>query len=170
MDVKYANLHLHSTYSDAGFTPHQLVLIGKSLGYKALALTDHETDGGNRPKVFKAPEVKEFNFPQPDAEEVFKAVRKAGGVIALAHPNARFAEHIEKMVDMGLNGIETGHPNIAPEVLPLAIEAAEEYNLYHCGGTDHDGPMSCCGGKYAYPTFDGISEEHYFELKNRTRG
>jgi DNA polymerase III alpha subunit len=44
--MKYANLHLHSTYSDAQFTPEQLVLIGKSLGYYALALTDHETDGG----------------------------------------------------------------------------------------------------------------------------
>lgn len=46
--MKYANLHLHSTYSDAQFTPAQLVLIGKSLGYRALALTDHETDGGVR--------------------------------------------------------------------------------------------------------------------------
>ena len=44
--MKYANLHLHSTYSDAGFTPEQLVRLGKSLGYRALALTDHETDGG----------------------------------------------------------------------------------------------------------------------------
>ena len=44
--MKYGNLHLHSTYSDAQFTPEQLVLIGKSLGYCALALTDHETDGG----------------------------------------------------------------------------------------------------------------------------
>ncbi len=282
MEVKYANLHLHSTYSDAGFTPHQLVLIGKALGYKALSLTDHETDGGNRvfaeecrsqgidcitgvefygkvddykvhltaldfdpeeptlrafikkrcdlqeektrktvefgiqkgylegitwqdildrtpkgswlcidsvlnavremrielpislaeirPLVFKAPEVKAFSFPQPDAAEVIEAVRKAGGVIALAHPNARFVDYIERMVDMGLNGIETGHPNIAPDVLPLAIEAAEKYNLYHCGGTDHDGPMSCCGGERAWPTFDGVSEEHYFQLKNRSRG
>ena len=45
--MKHANLHLHSTYSDAQFTPEQLFLIGKSLGYKAMALTDHETDGGN---------------------------------------------------------------------------------------------------------------------------
>jgi predicted metal-dependent phosphoesterase TrpH len=44
--MNYANLHLHSTFSDGGFTPAQLVLIGKSLGYKALAMTDHETDGG----------------------------------------------------------------------------------------------------------------------------
>ena len=44
--MKYANLHLHSTYSDCQLTPLQLVLIGKSLGYRALALTDHWTDGG----------------------------------------------------------------------------------------------------------------------------
>ena len=49
--MKFANLHLHSTYSDSQLTPTQLVLIGKFLGYHALALTDHETDGG----------VKEFN-------------------------------------------------------------------------------------------------------------
>ena len=44
--MNYANLHFHSTYSDGGFTPYQLSLIGKSLGYRALVLTDHETDGG----------------------------------------------------------------------------------------------------------------------------
>lgn len=44
--MEYANLHLHSTFSDAQYTPEQLVLLGKSLGYKAIALTDHETDAG----------------------------------------------------------------------------------------------------------------------------
>ena len=43
---EYAKLHLHSTYSDAQYTPEQLVLLGKSLGYKAMAITDHETDAG----------------------------------------------------------------------------------------------------------------------------
>ena len=280
--MKYGNLHLHSTYSDAGFTPAQLVRIGKSLGYKALALTDHETDGGNkalaktcqsegldfmtgvefygkingclthltaldfdpdeptlrafikkrcdlkfeatrkrveyaieigvlqditwqdivdrtpegawysinsvlnaanqmrielpegeeglRAKVFKAPETKKFSAPFPLAEEVINAVRKAGGIIALAHPNAKTIKHVESLVDLGLNGIEVGHPEIKPEVLPLAYEAAEKYNLYHCGGTDHDGPMSCVGGKHAYPTFEGVTEEEFFAIKNRTRG
>lgn len=44
--MKYANLHLHSIYSDGTLTPRQLFLIGKGLEYRALALTDHETDGG----------------------------------------------------------------------------------------------------------------------------
>ena len=51
VNVKYANLHFHSTYSDAQFTPEQLVLIGKSIGYRALALTDHDTDGGVMPMM-----------------------------------------------------------------------------------------------------------------------
>jgi predicted metal-dependent phosphoesterase TrpH len=45
--MKYANLHLHSFFSDGQMTPQQLVIIGKCMGYKALALTDHCTDGGN---------------------------------------------------------------------------------------------------------------------------
>ena len=52
--MKYGNLHLHSTFSDAQFTPEQLILIGKSLGYRALALTDHETDGGVREMMHHA--------------------------------------------------------------------------------------------------------------------
>ena len=51
VNVKFANLHFHSTYSDAQFTPEQLVLIGKSIGYRALALTDHDTDGGVKPMM-----------------------------------------------------------------------------------------------------------------------
>jgi methionyl-tRNA formyltransferase len=60
---KYANCHLHSTYSDAGFTPNQLVKIGKALGYGALALTDVQLAGKKRMDVkafllgFREPET-----------------------------------------------------------------------------------------------------------------
>ena len=39
----YANLHLHSTHSDGALTPEELVIIAKEEGYKALAITDHDT-------------------------------------------------------------------------------------------------------------------------------
>lgn len=280
--MNYANLHLHSTYSDAGFTPEQLVLIGKSLGYGALALTDHETDAGCnefmecarkegiqsvtgaefygkvnghsvhltaldfdpeepvlrdyitkrcrlqnewvrhcvqrgldlgyiqgitwddvlfysgegawlctdsvflalrlkkaipeegltsvRQNVFKAPEMKAIKPPYPTAEEVIKAVRKANGIVALAHPSVKMNEYIQELVEFGLNGIETCHPDITPEAQVLADEAAKTYQLYHCGGTDHTGPMSCCGGKYAIPAFHGISEENFRTLTERRLG
>ena len=280
--MKYANLHLHSTYSDAGFTPEQLVLIGKALGYRALALTDHETDGGVkefmkvaeregiqcvsgaefygredgvslhltaldydmddptirafiqkrcdaqmeytrkcvesgiargcvaglqwqdvldftpegawmcfdtvvramqlkrlvpadynweklRADLFKTPESKTFKSAWPSAEEVIRAVRKAGGVVALAHPVGQ-TRFVEKLVRYGLNGIEISHPDLQGHEPSFAREAAETFRLYRCGGTDHTGPMSCCGGNYAIPVFHGITEEEYTTLTERRLG
>ena len=42
----YANLHLHSTHSDGPYTPEQLVSVAKQEGYKAVALSDHDTVSG----------------------------------------------------------------------------------------------------------------------------
>lgn len=39
----YANLHLHSTHSDGVYTPAELVKVAKKEGYKAVAVTDHDT-------------------------------------------------------------------------------------------------------------------------------
>lgn len=44
--MKYANLHLHSTFSDGVYTPRELCSIAKEMGYGAIALTDHETVAG----------------------------------------------------------------------------------------------------------------------------
>ncbi len=276
--MKFANLHLHSTYSDAKFTPRHLVYLGKALGYKALALTDHETDGGCdefaqiaaqedvevlrgaefyaraggigfhltaldfdpidptlrayikkrcdlayehtktcfqrgveqglirdftwqevldltwegtwfcsatvlnamrakkhatagiHKEVFRSPEALATAPVYPDAEEVIRAVRKAGGIIALAHPGEKGILQVPALVELGLNGIETDHPSIPDERLPLCAEAAERYGLYRLGGTDHTGPMGANGGKYAIPVFNGLTEEEYFTLKERRLG
>ena len=77
---------------------------------------------------------------------------------------------VESLVAMGLNGIEICHPSVPEEVAKLATEAAKKYNLYHCGGTDHTGPMSSCGGKYAIPAYQGISEEDFNILTERRLG
>ncbi|MBR2930178.1 MAG: PHP domain-containing protein [Clostridia bacterium] len=276
--MKYANLHLHSTYSDGVLEPNRLVFIGKSLGYRALALTDHETDGGvrsfmeaaraegieaisgtefygmhegfnlhltaldfdmgdpgiraliterceahydstkgrfklgvergfiegicwedveryNAPgswycagslvraynvlripvpeglvaNVFKSPEAQAFASKTPNAERVIKTVRGAGGVIALAHPYNR-THLIPSLVEMGLNGVEVSHPDNKENTSYLAAEAARTYNLYHCGGTDHTGPMSGMGGKHARPALHGLTEEEFYTLKERKRG
>lgn len=44
--MKYANLHLHSIYSDGIHTPRALCEMAAQLGYKAISLTDHETTAG----------------------------------------------------------------------------------------------------------------------------
>ena len=45
--ASYANLHLHSTHSDGVYTPAQLARIAFDEGYRAIALTDHDTVTGN---------------------------------------------------------------------------------------------------------------------------
>ena len=280
--MKYANLHLHSTFSDGGFTPSQLVYIGKALGYRAMALTDHETDGGVpafmhtalqegilslagiefygmedgeelhligldfdrdnpelrafvkercmlqrectrkrvelgiqagwiqgitfqdvldtaeegtwicvstviqtmirkklvpvefdwagfRKKVFKNPQAMALTPEKPPAEKVIQTVRKAGGVIALAHPYKQ-TQYVEKLVGYGLNGIEISHPELYENTSCLALQAADAFGLYHCGGTDHVGPMSGGGGNLAIPTFNGITEEEFTAIKERRLG
>lgn len=42
----FADLHLHSHFSDGTFTPEEVVAHGKRLGFAALALTDHDTIEG----------------------------------------------------------------------------------------------------------------------------
>ena len=106
---------------------------------------------------------------KPEAERVIRTVRKAGGVIALAHPYKQ-THLVEKLVGYGLNGIEVSHPDLYENTAYLALQAADTFNLYHCGGTDHTGPMSCCGGIHAVPAFHGITEEEFFTIKERRLG
>jgi predicted metal-dependent phosphoesterase TrpH len=42
MNMPYADLHCHSTYSDGSATPEQLVQLAIQKGLKALAITDHD--------------------------------------------------------------------------------------------------------------------------------
>jgi hypothetical protein len=41
--MKYADLHLHTRYSDGTFTPRELVEHAARLGFAAIAVTDHDT-------------------------------------------------------------------------------------------------------------------------------
>ena len=280
--MKYANLHLHSVYSDSQLTPLQLVLIGKSLGYRAWALTDHETYGGVkefmkyaadegidslpgvefygnlddvyfhivaldydmetpairafikercdlrtectrkcfergvemgfiqgatwedvldyadegswicidhvigalrhkrvlppvggirelRQNVFKGPEPKSFSPQHPSVEEVIRVISQAGGIAILAHPNGKIP-YVPQLVEMGLNGIEVSHAHLFRDTARQALRAAQQYNLYHSGGTDHTGAMSGCDGVNAVPALQGIDEEEYLTIKERRLG
>ena len=42
----YADLHLHTNYSDGTYTPEELAEHGHQRGLKVMALTDHDTVDG----------------------------------------------------------------------------------------------------------------------------
>ena len=44
--MKFADLHLHTNFSDGTFTPEQLVLEAQKNGLACIALTDHDTVAG----------------------------------------------------------------------------------------------------------------------------
>ncbi len=39
----FADLHLHTRFSDGTFTPEEVVVEGRKHGFAALAITDHDT-------------------------------------------------------------------------------------------------------------------------------
>src|SRR5436309_13768259 len=44
-----ADLHVHTTYSDGGYTPVEIVDLARRVGLAAVAVTDHDTLGGVAP-------------------------------------------------------------------------------------------------------------------------
>jgi predicted metal-dependent phosphoesterase TrpH len=47
-DTPYADLHMHTYYSDGRFSPEEIVRHAASIGLKAIAITDHENAHGSR--------------------------------------------------------------------------------------------------------------------------
>lgn len=289
----YANLHLHSTHSDGEYTPTELVKVAKAEGYKAIAISDHDTataylelkaaceeeemecifaveftvkepddyhivgfdfdseyppmkkylaDMGERQTdntrrcfedgvknggitgitweevleynkgvtwlcnnhVFRAMKdkglVKQWQYrewylenftyekwrnypplhPFKSLAEIVSLIKEAGGIAVIAHPGDK-VDHIDYLMECGVEGIEVWHADHSEEQMERAYRMALEKNLYISGGSDHSG---LCGGLYsAYPTEEaliksehyiapltvGTTEEYFREIKNRNK-
>ena len=86
--------------------------------------------------AFHSPEAHAIELYVSPMKDVIQAIRAAGGVAVLAHPQESAFPFVREMVDLGLNGIEISHPSISEKASKLAIHASLEYNLYCSGGTD----------------------------------
>lgn len=72
--------------------------------------------------------------------ELFKLVRDADGVPALAHPKFGNAEElVPQLASWGLRGIETIHPEHEPEEVKRFKKLAKKYGLIEVGGSDIHG-------------------------------
>jgi len=126
--------------------------------------------GDEEYRIFaRSPEAKALSLAKPTAEEIIKTIRGAGGIAVLAHPNKQM-HLVPKLVDMGLNGIEIDHPHLYEDYPEQAQIAAKTYNLYVSGGTDHTGAMSGCDKTNAVPALQGITEEQFYNIKERRLG
>jgi len=50
-DIKYVDLHVHTTFSDGMFTPEEVVEKALERGLKAVGITDHDCIGGIQPCI-----------------------------------------------------------------------------------------------------------------------
>ena len=84
------------------------------------------------------------SYPFKTAEELIKLVHDAGGIILVAHPHNQL-QHIDALIEMGIDGLEAWHPFLTEEEKEEAYRIGLEKGLYVSGGSDHYG---FCGGMY----------------------
>ncbi len=86
--------------------------------------------------------------PFKTTREIFDLIHAAGGLVILAHPTPPWgsAADIEKLLPLGLDGVEVRHPDVPAAEQAAVLAVAREKGLYISGGSDHSG---LCGGYYA---------------------
>lgn len=81
----------------------------------------------------------------PTASKAINAIHDAGGVAVLAHPvHLRLSpddleHHLARLADLGLDGIETQHPDHEPNDTKQLAALAEQFALITTGGSDYHG-------------------------------
>lgn len=87
----------------------------------------------------------------PTAQRAIDAVHAAGGVAVLAHPvhlglnPDQLEHHIARLTDLGLDGIETQHPDHEPNDTKQLAALARQFDLIPTGGSDYHGSRKAIG-------------------------
>ena len=115
------------------------------------------------------------SYPFKQEHEIIRLIHDAGGIAIVAHPHNQL-QHMDALMEMGIDGLEIWHHLLTPEEQEAGIRLALDKGLYISGGSDHNG--YCCGyyenyakpedcPRYAPPCAFGTTKEYYEEIKNR---
>ena len=92
--------------------------------------------------------------------ELIALIRAAGGFAVLAHPFTRGLNHLDELIEMGLEGVEVWHADMSEEERARAYKLALEKGLFISGGSDHSGLL---GGYYSsYPNEEELKKSHIY--------
>jgi len=157
-------LHLHTNHSpDSSRSVASLIKQCQTLGYQALAITDHDTMAGAREAERLRPEplviipgievtttaghVLGLFLTRAPAEQRWPAVaheiREQGGLVVIVHPlrpsNGMSEADIVNHRDV-IDGLEVWNPSNSPEGNEAGVRLAAEHHLIRSAGADdHDG-------------------------------
>jgi len=100
-----------------------------------------------------------------DIEQAFDLIKKSGGITVLAHPKTipYFDELFPVLLDAGLDGIETFHPQHHPSDLKRLEELADANDLLKTGGSD------CHGASYETSMIGvlDIPIDYFYQLQEK---
>jgi 3',5'-nucleoside bisphosphate phosphatase len=106
------------------------------------------------------------------AEDAIHLIKQAGGYAILAHPMqidqtlVTLPSLLEKLVTLGLDGIELHYPNHSTQALKKLRKMTKDYDFLYTGGSDYHGDMrpgtSLARGKKMM-----ISDEVLAQLRNK---
>lgn len=93
-----------------------------------------------------------YNF---SSKQAIKLINQCGGLSFIAHPSAYLEDNIiSKLIEYGIDGIETIHPSHTPAVIEILKKTASGYFLLESGGSDYHGGLRGdeeAIGKYTIP-------------------
>lgn len=77
-------------------------------------------------------------------ERAIDLIHAAGGTATLAHPGSSKVEvwDLERLAEMGLDGVEALHPDHVPSLRDKFLRAADRIRLVPTGGSDYHGPRT----------------------------
>lgn len=95
-----------------------------------------------------------------DNRELIALIKSAGGISVLAHPVKDGLDHLDALIEMGLDGVEVWHADMTQSERDRALKLALEKNLFISGGSDHSG---LAGGFYSsYKTEEELKSSHLY--------
>ena len=91
-------------------------------------------------KTFRGGGVCAFDIEYIDVFEAVRAVKEAGGLAVLAHPDQQKNFWlIPELVNEGLDGLELNHHSSSPDGMITIRDYANRFNLFLTGGSDFHG-------------------------------
>lgn len=117
-------------------------------------------------RYLSSEKLEDINTDYCTLSEAVNVMKKAGGVLSIAHPGPLYSSNeIERMIDLGVDGLECIHPSHPYPVQKNYTKLAEKRNLVITGGSDYHRPS-----KSGYEPYFGIVTlgEQYVESLKRT--
>ncbi len=147
--MKYADLHIHTCYSDGTFSPAHIITLAKKAGIRCISITDHDS-------------VDTYLNPLPSEEdiEIIPGVEFTSNYnnievhilgYFIDYSAAWFQERLKAMCEDRIKRMEAMCQKLTGLGMPLTIEEISKFAGHSCVGRLHLARVMVQKGFVAYP-------------------